>query len=482
MTRNALSKVSWINVSRRLHWRTERKRCLVLVVLLATTIHTNAAAENTNALVHAAEQFREKMSAAHEGNANIMVSRGLVANRKSRNIDFVAASTGVAQNSPVEFLIISPTSGHDYEALAVAAVEPSTLHNALTFIGLGPGRSVDSSALAFWPKGERVRITIACRDTNFWQGTIAAETLVRDANSGNPMPSHGFVFVGSRWLTPQNSTNREYMADVMEPHAIVSLYNEPGTVLDQPGQAAQGAVYGTRLANPDYALPADTLLDIRIEPERLDGAPRVREMSLTIPAAPGAQPGLAGIRCSLTEGKKSVLMDKAFSDVLHCLSDLVKKEFDPFLELRFGGRITMEQARAVCEVLMSLEGKQGIRIEPPPQGQLYFKAFLPNEKHRTRADRHAQPWELRLYSSSSTNRTRLTHIEEIWKEDRIYPELKPTDFHVDEPSELRALMDKHGPGLPVILVFADAKATHAELMRMLAPIMSTHGTVHVFVE
>ena len=45
---------------------------------------------------------------------------------------------------------------------------------------------------------------------------------------------------------------------------------------------------------------------------------------------------------------------------------------------------------------------------------------------------------------------------------------------------LRTLIDEHGPGLPVILVFAEPAVTHGELMRMLSPVMSTHGTVHVF--
>jgi hypothetical protein len=457
-------------------------RLLGLASLIIVAVRASAADENSNTLFHAAERFHARMSAEYKGNADIMVSRGLVADRRTRRIDLLAVSTGVAKNSPVEFLLVSPESGHDYEALAIAAVDPSTVHEALTFIGLEPGRSVNSSELEFWPKGERVTISFACRETNYWEGRIAAENLVRDSVSGNSMPSSGFVFVGSHWFTPQNSTNRQCLADVTEPHSIASLYNEMGTVLDLPGQATQGAVYGTRLANPEYVLPANTLLDIRIVPERVPGAPRVREMILSISAVPHAQPGLAGVRGSLKEDNKSVFRDRAMSEVLRHFSNLVEKEFDPFVVFSFDGHITMEQAKAVSEVLSSLEGERGIRIEPPPQGQLYYKAFLPNEKHRNRGDRHAQPWELHLYSSSSTNRTLLTHIEEIWKDDSIYPELKPTNFHVGEASELRALIDKHGPGLPVILVFAEAKVTHAELMHMLAPVMSTHGTVHVFVD
>lgn len=458
-------------------------RLLGLALFITVAIRANAADENSNTLVQAAARFQAEKSAAHKGNADIMVRHGLVADRKSRRIDLVAASTGVARDGPVEFLFISPSSGHDYEALVIAAAEPSMLHRALTFIGLEPGRSVNPEALEFWPKGERVTISVVCRETNYWRGRIAAEFLVLDSESRKPMPSDGFMFVGSQWVESSSSTNLGYLADITQPHSLASLYNEPGTVLDVPEQASQGAVYGTRLVNPDYALPANTLLDIRIEPKHRSGMMRVQDLNLTISGAPNGPPGLAGVRASIKKGDgKSIIRDLAVSEALQHFSELVDKSIDPFVSLGFDGHITMAQAKAVCEVLSELEGKRGIRIEPPPEGQLYYKAFLPNEKHRTRADRHAQPWELRLYSTGSTNQTVLTHIEEIWKGDSIYPELKPTDYIVEGAPHLRTLIDEHGPGLPVILVFAEPTLTHAELMRMLAPVMSTHGTVHVFVE
>ena len=121
-------------------------------------------------------------------------------------------------------------------------------------------------------------------------------------------------------------------------------------------------------------------------------------------------------------------------------------------------------------------------MEPPATGRLYYMAFLPNEKFRDRDSRLAQPWELHFARADGRSRATLTQIEEVWKEDKIRPELRPHHVPVASPEVLRKEIDARGPGLPVILVFAPPDLAYEELLRFVSPMLSTHGAIHVFQE
>ena len=194
-------------------------------------------------------------------NQDLFVRPGLVADRAARSVRVYGESVRLNPGDPVEFALIAETSGKDYEAQAVSFALPSAVHEALEFIGLKPGAPVDATALRFWPRGERVKVTIEVLATNGAATALGrAESTVVDTRTGKPLPEAGFVFCGSRWTTATedagSSTDRVYAADVFSPNSIISVYNERNSVLDVPRRAAQGEVYTFQVPNPERRLPA----------------------------------------------------------------------------------------------------------------------------------------------------------------------------------------------------------------------------------
>jgi len=438
-------------------------------------------------LPEAIDTFNRTNLERYAENPEMLVRPGLLADRKGRVIHIPASSTGIGKHDPVEFLLIAPASGHDYEAFAVAYAKPSDVHAALQFIGLEPGRSVSFPYLAFWPKGERVNVTISCRSASAWSGRVAAETLVQNRRINASLPVSGFAFVGSRWITEPDGTNRSYRADVVEPHAIISLYNETGTVLDLPRQVLQNDVYDSQFPNPHYLATTNDVFDFEIRPVRAPGEYRVRDLELRVSATAGQAPALKDLVFSLDAADDRQtsgipVANAPLPDVIKVFSTIVSNDIDPYVSVHFADAVPIDIARQVSAVLAGVESEKGIRLEPPAEGQLYYKAFTPDERHRRREDRIAQPWELHVPAQGSTNRCFLVHIKEIWKDDQLRPDLEATDYPIETSADLRRALDTLGPGLPVILVFAEPGVRHGELMRLLAPAMSTHGTVHVFTD
>ena len=209
-------------------------------------------------------------SAEPQGNGATLTLPGLVANRQEHWVRVSATATGLQESSPVEFLLIGPNSGKDYEALATSLAKPSDIHKALVFIGMQPGTPASQYECRFWPKGERVRITVEWKDgaavpaqgsnaaanvsiTTGGVRRISGESLVFDKRAGKQLPQDGFVFVGSAWeKSREQPAQTVYAADTFDPCSIVSLYNEKGTVFDVPRQAPQGRVYDSQFPDQRY--------------------------------------------------------------------------------------------------------------------------------------------------------------------------------------------------------------------------------------
>ena len=70
----------------------------------------------------------------------------------------------MAGNGLAEFFIIGEQSGHGYEAVAVSFASAADIVDGLVFIGMERGRPVDFEKLCLWPKGERVKVSVAVRE------------------------------------------------------------------------------------------------------------------------------------------------------------------------------------------------------------------------------------------------------------------------------------------------------------------------------
>ncbi len=423
----------------------------------------------------------------HKDAPDRLVLPGLVADRKARRIVVYAQATGLtAKGEPPEFFIIAENSGHDYEALSVAFVKPSDVHRALRFIGMEPGRRVDPDRLQFWPKGERALLTFTARLTDKETvGPVRMERLFVDRKTGKPLDGAGLVFIGSAFVpSPTDPDETVYAADVFGPNAIAANYNEPSAVFDVPRQAPQKEIYGQIGVNPDTVFPPLALLEIVIEPEYKDGKKRVVDLDLSVALAPGRQGAELGDMALTLKNAQGETLDRnaSVSNVLERFATLVEDGHDPFVTVRFDDALPLESVRRICVILAALDTEKGIRLEPPPPDQLYYRAFTPDPAFKDRARRFAQPWELRLTRGADGVTGVLTRLTQSWQEKRTEPDIVAEDFPVASGEALRAKLDELGPGLKVVLVFAAPDIVHGGLMAFIEPIRSTHPLIHVFVE
>ena len=109
--------------------------------------------------------------------------------------------------------------------------------------------------------------------------------------SGTTLAPRGFIYCGSPRVPGPDGAAEICLADREAPVSILSLYNEPQTLLDVPRLSPQGEVYENYTANPETLLPAGRMVQLTLAPEpRPDGRPRVRPVSLTVVPA-GEEPG-----------------------------------------------------------------------------------------------------------------------------------------------------------------------------------------------
>jgi hypothetical protein len=193
--------------------------------------------------------------------------------------------------------------------------------------------------------------------------------------------------------------------------------------------------------------------------------------------------GLAGLSFQLLRGDgSSSLKNDGLNDVLAEVSALVDRGHDPFVTLDIGNAVTLGAIRDLCRIMDKVDTENGMRIEPPPNGQLYYRAFIPDPSFTNRQSRIAQPWELALSNPAGTATGTLTRIKQLWRDDRAMPDLEVTDIPVASPAEVGKGMDKLGPGIPVILVIADPTLTHGQLMEWLEPVRTKCPTVHMYLK
>ncbi len=412
---------------------------------------------------------------------------GLVADRKEKRIVLCGQATGLtAKGEPPEFFIIAENSGHDYEALAVVFAKPSDVHRALVFIGMEPGRRVDPDRLRFWPKGERAFFTFTARLTEKETiGPVRMERLFVDRKTGRPLDARGLVFTGSAFVpSPTDPEETVYAADVFGPNAIAASYNEPSAVFDVPRQAPQKEVYGNIGVNPETVFPPLATLEIAIEPEYKTGKKRVLDLAMSVAPVPKADgAGLADMVVTVRDGQDAVLeKDQPVSRAMELFSERIRDGHDPFVTLRFDDALPIGAASRLAAVLGELDTETGLRMEPPPPGQLYYRAFSPDPSFKDRTRRFAQPWELRLTRGADGTAGVLTRLTPRWVKGQTTPEIEAEDFPVASGRALREKLDKLGPGLRVVLVFAPSDLPYGELWSFIGAVTETHPLVHVFAE
>ncbi|HAS81644.1 MAG TPA: hypothetical protein DCS43_02930 [Verrucomicrobia bacterium] len=392
--------------------------------------------------------------------------------KSTRTVSFYAEATGLDARDPIEFFLIGEDSGNGYESIAVALARPEDIANAILKIGLIEGRSANPSAMQFWPMGERVVMTFNGR---------RAEQLLLDSRTGTMLPPSGLVFTGSTKVPSPDDTNRMVIAaQVKHPYSIAANYNEPGSILDVPWQAAQAAVYARQTQNPEFLFKPGERLLVEIRPEYTDGRKRVQTFTLQM-SAPSAEASLADALFSLSslDGNQTVLNPVPIDQLLAAFSRMVDDGIDPFVNLRIGADVPLQIVAHAAAILKRIDADKGIRMEPPTAGDLYYQAFTPNETLRNRHERFMQPWELDI-GHDGTNT--LKRIDETWKQGVMKPEITVTDIPVSTPEALKTILTTQTPDTRAIFVFAPPSLTYGRLMDLLTPVLSSHPQIHIYLK
>ncbi len=465
------------------------KKLLPLVLFAITVLPMSAMyeadpairARNKNRVEQAFKNSREK----HKDNSEMLVLPGLTADRRAKRISLFAESTGLSKGSPVEFFIVGETSGHGYEALAISFATPGNVHKALEFIGMPPGRTSDLRKNMFWPKGEHVFMTFESLDADTRLKPLRAEKLVLDSRTKKTLPEYGLVFTGGVMIEMPDQPGKKIMAvDAREPNSIASTYNAFETVMDVPFSWTQKSAYGNILVNEEHLIKAGCLLEVTIEPEYKDGKRRVIDLLLETAIRPGSQGKTIDdidfhVKNSTGEELNSNL---SLNGMLELFTTLNEQGRDPYVVVRLAESMTAGAASEVCAILSKIDTEKGIRIEPPDPGHLYYRAFTPNDKMRSRADRFTQPLELGLSVTDTGTAAVLTKITQIWKPNSIEPDLKPDDYPASTPEEFQKKLKEVGTDMPVIFVFADRSVTYGRIMSYIRPVFDSYPMIHVYIK
>lgn len=468
------------------------------VAVPATANETNVVLRERNkAMVNVVYEQRRRQYA---DDPDMLILPGLVADRTGRTVRITCEATGMKQKDPAEFLVIAENSDHDYEAFVVSLATPSDIHKALEFIGVKPGSPANANKLRFWPKGERVIITFEWNmpangdeDASSTRRRARAESLMMDKETGTTLPEDGFVFVGSAWIDdPDKPGKRFYAADRLGPNSIVSHYNDPETVLDVPRQAPQGQVYGRQVPSDKYTFTnAGEIVEALMEPEYKDGKRRVADLTLRISVAPGKEEtasNIADVVFELRDEKAGILAaGNDLGNILTVFERLVSEGRDPFVTLDLHPGLKLSVAKDLSLFLRAIDQLGGIRIEPPPSGQLYYKSFSPGEALRDRKNAVVHPWEFRLVRNDDGVSGALTFVDDVLNQETGEITLQVTDYPASTPEEVGRVLgmkDKFDRplGLLVVVIFAPADMECGTLMTYVEKVLETRPTVWVFAE
>ena len=466
-----------------------KKACLLLSCLLVMSVF--AQDEPTKLQVANRKTVKELNSTRpklFKGKDDYLVLPGLLANKKDKKVTVLGEATGIRIGDIAEFFIIAEGSGHDYESIAISFATAGDIKKALEFIGMTPGNCVNFRKNQFWPKGERVKIRIAQRSEP--KKLIPLEHFIRDDRTETTLPELGLAFTGSTMVTNEDGT-AVLAADRHEPKSIASNYNEGETLLDIPYQGGQDALYDNLHPNPELILPTNSLLDIVIEPEHKDGTKRVCNLGVTVSPPENDEEGITNHLFAVSdEAGKLINDEKSLKSTIELFSTRNKAEKDVYVSLTLSDELELGVASQVCQLIQNLESAGSIRMDAPPTGQLYYRAFIPNPSYLDRDSRPGHPWELRLRKTDQGITGKLTRCEFVWKEEaKNSPDVGATDYEAASPAALREIIVKSAeeqkakekqPNIPVILVIAPSDMTFGAIMEFLAPSMDVLKVVHVY--
>lgn len=419
-------------------------------------------------------------------NEDVLVLPGLVAKRQEGRVEILIESTGVTSGDATEFLVVYTESSHGYETLFWSHAKPSDIHRALEFIGLRAGGASNPAALRFWSKGARINAYVQLGRRE--EETLHLENLIYDRYEERPLEERGFIFTGSMMVTaPDKSGRSVYAADQYDPYSIISAFNDPASVLDVGWQVSKQEAYKTYMANPELTtegVEAHKLYKLILEPANERGQSNIKNLTLKIE-------GRKTFILQDRQSGKRLTPESTIDAALGVCRDMIDAGKELYVTLRFSDSMELGKIRPICAALGMLDQPGALRIEPPMEGRLYYRSFLPDEEWRKPENRRSQAWEIHLKRQDDKLTANMVFNEPVWKDGNIDPEYKKHSFSTPTGEAVRERLDKDAQKRknqdkrelpPVLMVYAPADLNYGRLLDFLGPALETHNTVHIFLE
>ncbi len=160
----------------------------------------------------------------------------------------------------IEYLAVAP-GGKTHESLLLVDTRPLHLQVGLLLLGLEPKNVLKSQGDKTTPLGAPVQLWIRWKDAQGRPQEARAEELVSELPSGKVMPSHDWVFTGSRII------GQGFEADLQK--SLVAVWHDPAAILDNPlpGGANNAYIVNSKRA-PKRGTPMEFVIKAPALPEK----------------------------------------------------------------------------------------------------------------------------------------------------------------------------------------------------------------------
>ena len=383
---------------------------------------------------------------------------GVAVDAAAHSVRILVEATGLGPADTVEFFAIGPLSDRAYESFFVTVASPAAIADAIERAGVPRGVPPDIAGARLWPCGEKLTLTATPVSMNEAGGSRScatatnapvlafADLLVDKAEKEEgAILSAPVVYTGGA-----RDASGAVVAATNIPCAVFALYSHTPSLLQLNGQFDQSTVYGRFHAKKEW--PAGTLFELAL---RWDGRTTVlrRDVELTVP--------------TLKEKLMSLRADAAAHDL--------------FVRMSFGGGTTVGEAAEIAGALSLVDGK-GLKMDSPPPGKFFFRAFLPDPAWRERPGRMFQPFEVHVAADGAK---KFVFVEEDWSGEGLDPVLKPKETPFAEWAELPKLIaqtGEKGAKINVLFLFAPKATPVSALTPAVSVLGDRIGTFYVFGE
>ena len=281
---------------------------------------------------------------------------------------FSATATGVEKGTPLEFMFAGKDTDRDYETMFLLEGSVEDFWKGLEKAGIPRGIPMNSSKCRLWPVGVPLVLRPSLSD-------------FVDSDMPEGLPLGEIVYTGG---TRDAKGAAEASSEM--PAAVFALYSLPQSLLLPNGIYEQGVVYGAHKAKTTLKKGERVVF-------KLEWDERSRPSSLKVEFKPGtAKDVLSRIRQASEKG-----------------------EVD--LEVAFSSDLSVMEATAAANALALLDSVK-IKINGRPEGDFFFRAFLPLIGWKDRKERLTQPFEVTLGDPD-----KVVFIDEDWSGEGSDPKL-----------------------------------------------------------